>query len=123
LITPAASENILEGITRDSIIELARRELHLEVVERAVDRSELYISDEIFFTGTAVEVAPVVRVDHRPVANAEVGPVTSELRHLYVEATSGRLDFYRHWLTPVYGAEREAGARLAEIPEEYLWGV
>ena len=74
LITPAASENILEGITRAAVMELARREMQLEVVERPVDRSELYVCDEVFFTGTAVEVAPVVRVDHRPVGTGAPGP-------------------------------------------------
>jgi branched-chain amino acid aminotransferase len=102
LITPPVTENILEGITRASVMELARRELGLEVVERRVDRSELYISDEIFFTGTAVEVAPITRVDHRPVGDARIGPVTAALRKLYTDATRGRLPAYRQWVLPVY---------------------
>jgi branched-chain amino acid aminotransferase len=102
LITPPASENILEGITRDSVMELARKELRLEVVERPVDRSELYVCDEMFFTGTMVEVAPVVRVDHRPVGSGQIGPVTAELRHLYTQAAHGRLEAWRQWLMPVY---------------------
>ena len=102
LITPAASENILEGITRASVMALAREELHLDVVERPVDRSELYVCDEIFFTGTMVEVAPVVRVDHRPVGSGEIGPVTAGLRRLYGQAAHGRLEAWRHWLMPVY---------------------
>jgi branched-chain amino acid aminotransferase len=107
LITPPSSENILEGITRDSVMELARKELHLGVTERPVDRSELYVCDEIFFTGTMVEVAPVIRVDHRPVGRGEIGPVTTELRHLYTEAAHGRLEPWRQWLMPVYEAARE----------------
>ena len=71
LITPPVTENVLEGITRDSVMELARRELGLQVVERPIDRSELYVCDELFFTGTAVGVAPVVRVDHRPVKDGD----------------------------------------------------
>ena len=67
LITPPVTENVLEGITRDAVMELAQRELGLLVVERPIDRSELYICDELFFTGTAVGLAPIVRVDHRPV--------------------------------------------------------
>jgi len=102
LITPPGSENILEGITRNSIIELARNELHLEVIERQVDRSELYLADEMFFTGTAVEVAPIVRVDHRTVGSGAIGPVAAELKFLYMEATRGRLAAYRHWLLPAY---------------------
>jgi len=102
LITPPGTENILEGITRDSIMELARRELKLEVTERIIERSELYICDELFFTGTAVEVAPIVRVDHRPVGTGAVGPLTEQLRQLYIAATRGRIAGYRHWVTPVY---------------------
>ena len=102
LITPAASESILEGITRASVLELAQREMHLEVVERPVDRSELYVCDEVFFTGPAVELAPVVRVDHRPVGAGKPGPVTCEIRRLYREATRGRMLTYTNWLAPVY---------------------
>ena len=104
LITPSPTDDILEGITRDSIMELARRELNLEVVERSIGRSELYICDELFFTGTAVGIAPVVRVDHRPVGTASVGQITSELRRLYGEASRGHLAAYRKWLLPVYQA-------------------
>lgn len=127
LITPPGTENILEGITRDCVMELARKELHLEVIERPVDRSELYLCDEVFFTGTAVEVGPVIRVDHRPVGAGEIGPVTTELRHLYVQATRGRLQAYRNWLTPVYQTVAEDAGSPAEaltpVGEDYLWGV
>jgi branched-chain amino acid aminotransferase len=101
LVTPPASENILEGITRASVMELTRKELRLEVVERTIDRSELYVCDEVFFTGTAVEVAPVIHVDHRPVASGEIGPVTRQLRTLYADAVRGRNAAFRHWLWPV----------------------
>jgi branched-chain amino acid aminotransferase len=102
LITPPGTDNILEGITRASIIDLARSEMKLEVVERSIGRSELYVCDEVFFTGTAVEVAPIVAVDHRPVGKGEVGAVAAKLRSLYVEATRGRMPAYRRWLWPVY---------------------
>lgn len=102
LITPATSQNILEGITRESVIELARRELNLEVVERPIDRSELYICDELFFTGTAAEIAPIVRVDHRRVGDGIAGEIASKLRRLYFDATRGRLPQYRKWLVPAY---------------------
>jgi branched-chain amino acid aminotransferase len=104
LITPPGTENILEGITRDCVTELARRELNLEVVERPVDRSELYVCDEVFFTGTAAEVAPVVQVDHRPVKSGAIGPVARQLRRLYYEATRGYLAHYQYWLRRVYHA-------------------
>ncbi len=102
LITPPAAENALEGITRYSVMELAHRELGLQVVERPIDRSELYVCDELFFTGTAVGVAPVVRVDHRPVRDGAIGLVTRKLRQLYFEATRGHLPEYFKWLVPVY---------------------
>lgn len=102
LITPSATDNVLEGITRDSVMELAARELGLQVVERSVDRSELYICDELFLTGTAVGIAPVVRVDHHPVRNGEIGSLTRRLLHLYFEATRGHLPAYRKWVQPVY---------------------
>ncbi len=102
LITPPITDNILEGITRESVMELARNELKLEVVERSIDRTELYMCSEIFFTGTAVEIAPVVQVDHRPVGNGDVGAITEKLRMLYADATRGRMPVYREWLWPVY---------------------
>lgn len=106
LITPPPTDNILEGITRAAVMELARRELHLETQERSIDRSELYVADEVFFTGTAVEVAPIVEVDRRPVGAGAIGPITAELRRLYFEATRGRLPAYRRWLLPVYHPAR-----------------
>jgi len=106
LITPPVWENVLEGITRDSVMELAARELGLEIEERPIDRSELYICDELFLTGTAVGVAPVVRVDHRAVAGGVVGPLTHSLRQLYFMATHGRLPAYRKWLVPAYAEMR-----------------
>lgn len=102
LITPSVTENVLEGITRESMIELARQEMGIEVQERPIDRSELYQCDELFFTGTAVGIAPVVRIDHRPVKDGEIGAVTHRLRQLYHDAVRGRLAAYRKWLVPVY---------------------
>jgi branched-chain amino acid aminotransferase len=109
LITPAATENVLEGITRDSVMELAQRELGLLVVERPIDRSELYMCDEMFFTGTAVGLAPVVRVDHRPVGTGTIGAVTRGLQQLYFDATRGHLSAYRNWLAPVYQSQLKNG--------------
>ncbi|MFN7996710.1 MAG: branched-chain amino acid transaminase [Bryobacteraceae bacterium] len=126
LITPGVSENILEGITRNCLVELARNDLHLDVVERQVDRSELYLADEMFFTGTAVEVAPIVRVDHRPVGSGAIGPVAAELRFLYREATRGRIARYRHWLLPAYEpvlAESAESERALTGAGQDLWAV
>jgi branched-chain amino acid aminotransferase len=102
LITPPPSDNILEGITRASVIELARRELHMEVIERSIDRTELYSCDEVFLTGTAVEVAPVTRIDYIPVGSGQIGVVTEHLRQLYSQAVRGRIVDYHTWLHPCY---------------------
>ena len=102
LITPPVTENVLEGITRDCVMRLAAWELNIETVERPIDRSELYMGDELFFTGTAVAITPIVRVDHRPVKDGKIGEVTRRLQQLYFDATRGHLQVYRNWLTPVY---------------------
>lgn len=102
LITPSVSENILEGITRASIIELARHEMHMEVIERPIDRTELYAAEEIFFTGTAVEIAPIIKVDRIEIADGRIGPFTCELRRLYRDAMHGLLPEYHSWITPTY---------------------
>ncbi len=105
LVTPPITDNILEGITRDSVMQLARAELNLTVVERSIDRSELYIADEIFFCGTAVEIAPATHVDHRPIGAGVPGPLTLKLRSVFAEAARGRIPAYRHWLTPTLAPE------------------
>ena len=102
LITPGVTENTLEGITRNCVMELAFREMGLRVIERPIDRSELYVCDELFFSGTAVGVAPIVRVDHRAVRDGVIGPVTHAIQKLYFDATRGHLQAYWNWLTPVY---------------------
>jgi branched-chain amino acid aminotransferase len=102
LITPPVTENVLEGITRDSVMELAHRELGIDVVERPIDRSELYVCDELFFTGTAVGIAPVTQVDHRPVKDGNIGVISRELQKVYFDATRGHLKAYWNWLVPVY---------------------
>ena len=102
LITPPVTENILEGITRATIIELAREELGLPTVERPVDRTELYVADELFLCGTGVQVAAVVSVDRRPVGGGQMGPIVRQVRELYFDVVRGRVSRYRHWCTPVY---------------------
>ena len=102
LITPPVTENILEGITRRSVIDLARNELNLNVVERQVDRTEVYLCDELLLTGTAAQITAVTRVDHRPVGDGKMGPISSHLYHLFQDIIRGRVPKYRHWLTAVY---------------------
>ncbi len=102
LVTPPPSENILLGITRDTVMQLARRELELLTRERPIDRTELYVADEIFLTGTGAQIAPVVEVDHRSIGSGVVGPVASALVRMYAEVVRGQRDEYMNWLTPVY---------------------
>ncbi|MGZ6256366.1 MAG: branched-chain amino acid transaminase [Candidatus Limnocylindria bacterium] len=101
LITPPGSDNILEGITRQHLITMAG-DLGIPVVERSIDRTELYMSDEVFLCGTGAQLAPVVEVDRRPIGTGKVGPITRRLHNLYFDAVRGSSDAYRDWLTPVY---------------------
>ena len=110
LITPPVTADILESITRDTLIELAQAELGLDVVERDIDRTELYVCDEAFFCGSGHEVSPINSIDHYPVGAGEPGPITRQLQQLYFDVVTGRVPKYRHWLTPVYGAARSAAA-------------
>ena len=105
LITPPVTENILEGITRRTAITLATEELGLQVVERPIDRTEVYLCDELFLTGTAAAITAVARVDYRPVGNGVMGPVTAKLRRLYDDVVRGRIPRYRRWNEPVYVAQ------------------
>ena len=107
LVTPAPSENILLGITRDTVIELARREFGRITRERQIDRTELYVADEIFMCGTGAQIAPIISVDHRPVGNGKIGPISSAIQQLYNDVVRGRSSDYRtQWCTPVYARER-----------------
>jgi branched-chain amino acid aminotransferase len=101
LVTPPPTDSILVGITRDTLLTLARRELGLPVVERRVDRTELYVADECFFCGTGAEVTPIVEIDRRPVGSGAVGPVTAKIRALYGDVVHGRHPGYADWRYPV----------------------
>jgi branched-chain amino acid aminotransferase len=101
LVTPGVNDDILEGITRAGIIEIAA-ELGIPVVERQIDRSELYISDEIFLVGTGAQVSPVIEVDHRSVGTGKIGELTKRIQSRYFDAVRGKVPAYKHWLTPIY---------------------
>lgn len=103
LITPAISASILDSVTRRIIIELARNELKLDVIDdQDIDRTSLYTADEMFLCGTAVEILPVFSVDKVLVGDGNIGSVTEAIRHLYLEVVRGKVKKYKHWLTPVY---------------------
>ena len=97
LVTPPVTDNILEGITRRSIIELARTELGIQVVERSIDRTEVFIAEEMFMTGTAAQVVAVTRIDHRPVGAGLMGPVTTKLRLLFDDVVRAKHPKYQNW--------------------------
>ena len=102
LVTPPVHSNVLEGITRRTLIQLAREVLGLQVVERDIDRSEVYVAGEAFLCGTGVQVAAVASVDHRPIGSGRIGPITEQLRDLYFRVVRGQEPAYRHWVTAVY---------------------
>lgn len=99
--TPSETDNCLLGITRDSVIELAARELGMEVVERRIHRSELYLADEVFLTGTAAHVTPMGELDNRKIGDGETGPVTKKIQELYFATVKGDNPTYAGWCTPV----------------------
>ena len=100
LITPTVTDDILEGITRAGIMEIAGH-LGIAVREREIDRSELYIADEVFLCGTGAQISSVVSVDHRSVGDGHVGPISRQVSKTYFDAVRGRLPAFRHWVTPV----------------------
>lgn len=102
IITPAVSEGILEGITRQALIDLVRSERIAEVEERGVARSELYLADEMFFSGTAAEITPIVEVDRRKVGGGEAGEITKKIQEKYFKAARGEFYPYFPHLTAVY---------------------
>ena len=101
LMTPDNSDDILEGITRKSLIELARQELGVDTETRHIARTELYTADECFLCGTGAEVTPVTKIDHRDVGNGQVGELTTRLRDVFFEVVRGRKPKYAGWLYPV----------------------
>jgi branched-chain amino acid aminotransferase len=102
LITPSVTDDILEGITRDSIITIAREELGLTVQERAIDRTELFIADEVFFCGTGAQVAPCVSVDGRMVGDGKIGPIARRIGDVYYAIARGDDKRHAEWRTAVH---------------------
>jgi len=102
LITPPLSASILDSITRSTIIDIAREDLDMEVIERDVEKDELYVADEIFMCGTAVEIVPVFNVDKVQVGQGVEGRVTLNIKNLYLDIVRGKVEKYKKWLTSVY---------------------
>jgi branched-chain amino acid aminotransferase len=99
-ITPPVTDDILEGVTRKAMVELLGNE-GIPVEIRSIDRSELYIADEMFLCGTGVQISPVIEIDHRPIGSGGIGPIGRMVRDRYFDAVRGRLPAYRHWLTEI----------------------
>jgi branched-chain amino acid aminotransferase len=100
LLTPPVTDDILEGVTRKAILELADA-FGIPTEIRSIDRSEIYVSDEMFLVGTGVQLSPVIELDHRPIAGGAIGPITSQLRDAYFAAVRGKDSRFAHWLTPI----------------------
>jgi branched-chain amino acid aminotransferase len=101
-VTPPVTDDILEGITRKLLVKLIHEELGKDVVERSIDRTELYTCEELFLCGTGAQVSPVVEVDRRPVGEGRVGELTLELQSIYFGACRGDIPKYSDWTIPVY---------------------
>lgn len=104
-ITPPVSANILEGITRQTVFTLLREQLGVEVVEREIDRTELYVADEAFLCGTGVQIAAATSIDRRPIGTGRMGPIVRRLREVYFDVVRGKLPQYASWNQPVYAGE------------------
>ena len=111
IVTPPITDDILEGITRATLMTLFREEMGMTVLERSIDRTELAVADEAFLAGTGAQIVPITRVDHRPIGGGRPGRITLALRELYFDVVRGRKAKYRSWCTPVY-ATAPANARI-----------
>ncbi len=107
LSTPPITANVLEGITRRTVMRLVRDELKMEVEEREIDRTELYLADEAFYCGTGAQISAITAVDHRPIGTGRLGEVTARLRKLYFDVVRGKVAKYRDWCYPVYEVNRK----------------
>jgi branched-chain amino acid aminotransferase len=101
LITPPVTDDILEGITRDTVIKIAEEILDIKVVERSIDRTELYTADELFFCGTGAQISPIGNVDNRPVNDGNMGPLTKKLQGHYFKTVKNQVSKYKDWCTKI----------------------
>lgn len=108
VITPPVTDDILEGITRRTLIGLLRDEMGLPVVERSIDRTEVFLAEEAFLAGTGVQIVPITRIDHRAIGSGSAGPIAASLGRLYGDIVRGRVHAYRSWCRAVYAAKPAA---------------
>jgi len=108
LITPGVTSDILEGITRETVLSVGARELGIDACERDVDRTELYVADEAFLCGTGQEITPIISVDGIPVGKGSVGPMTKKIQRWFFEVVEGKQPRHMNWLTPVYSQKKSS---------------
>ena len=101
LVTPALTDSVLESITRDTILNIAKHN-GISVCERSIDRTELYTCDEAFLCGSAMEITPIFSIDRYEIGNGNIGSLTKKLHHFYLDVAQGRNDEFKKWLTPIY---------------------
>ena len=101
LVTSSTTDDILVGVTRNTVIELAH-ELGIPVKERSIDRTELYAAEEAFCCGTGAQIVPVESIDHRIVGDGKIGNITKQIQELYFNVVKGKVDKFKKWCTPVY---------------------
>lgn len=101
LVTSRTTDNILIGVTRNTIMQIAK-DADIEVEEREVSRTELYTSDEAFYCGTGAQISPIITIDHRKLGTGKVGPIASKLQNLYFDVVKGKVDKYKEWCMPIY---------------------
>ena len=104
-LTPLSTDGVLEGITRATIIELFKAELELDVIERHIERTELYTAEEAFFCGSGAEITPIQSIDRHQLVNMRDESLTQKIRDTYSAVVTGQNPAYLNWLTPVYGSE------------------
>lgn len=102
LITPPPSDDILEGITRDTVIKIAKEEFGIHTIERSISRAEIYGADEVFFSGTAMEVTPIVYIDRRIIGSGKTGEISQKIKDTYMTITKGKNPKYAKYCSPVY---------------------
>lgn len=105
-LTPPITANVLEGVVRRSLIRILREDMGIEVQERNIDRTEVYMADEVFLCGTGAQVTPVTKIEHRPIGDGGIGPITAQLRTRFMDIVTGRIEKYQEWVTPVYRTEK-----------------
>ena len=102
LVTTSTTSDMLTGVTRNTVIQLAKEVLNMPVEERTIDRSELYTADEAFFSGTGAQIVPICSIDNRAVGNGEVGEKVKEIQDLYYNVVKGKVPKYKEWCTAIY---------------------